>query len=573
LVKVDTERARKTMTTAIDLKQVAPAADAELAIEPRQRLCALCCYALLIFSIALFAGIRFHLRHTPLERDAGEYAYMGQLMLDGIPPYKLAANMKLPGTYAAYAAIMAVFGQTAAGIHMGVIVVTSLSAIFLFLIGRRLYGLLAGSVAAASFISFSARPGVLGIDGQATHFVNVMALAGILLLLYAIPLRNAGSGELQNSHRRSGTLLLFVAGLCFGLSFLMKQPGILFGMFAGIYWLYCERKLPKRQLLIGAGALILGTLLPYAITCLLLLRAGVFHNFWFWTWTYAGQYAGLTPLHEGLRYLKMFMNWAVRPFALWAFALVGLLSPIWSRRARAHAGFLAGFLVTAFLAVCPGLYFRPHYWIVLLPAGALAIGVAIDSLREVLLESRFRRFALVPLLIFVLIYATSVRGQWKAFYRLDPVTLSLKMYDPGQDFPLDVQIADFIKARAHVGDEVAVLGSEPEICFYTHLRCATSYIYVYPLMEPQSFAKQMQAQMKRELDSAPPRFLVYVDNSWSWGWKPTLEENQAFLDWTWQFAHSGYKLVHQLPVVDDGKDTESLFSDRACFYIFERTTN
>ena len=538
-----------------------------------EKISAVCSYLVLFTAIAFFAGIRFHLRHTPLERDGGEYAYIGQLMLEGIPPYKLAANMKLPGTYAAYAAIMAVFGQTPAGIHMGVIVVTSLSAIFLFLIGKRLYGPLTGAVAAACFIFFAARPGVLGIDGQATHFVNLMALAGILLLLYAIPPRDAESGDSGNSRRRRPTALLFAAGLCFGLSFLMKQPGILFGIFAGIYWLYRDRKLPWQILMARGGALIAGTLVPYGITCLLMLQAGVFHNFWFWTWTYARQYAGLTPYHEGWRYLKMFVQWAVRPFALWAFAIVGLLSPIWSLRARPHAGFLAGFLITAFIAVCPGLYFRPHYWIVLLPAGALAIGLGIDSLSDVLLESSFRRLALLPLLCFGVIYVTSVRGQWKAFYRLDPVALSLKMYDPGQDFPLDAQVADLIKSRARPGDQVAVLGSEPEICFYTHLRCATSYIYMYPLMEPQSFANQMQAQMKRELESTPPRFVVFVDDSWSWNWKPTLEENRAFLNWAWNFAQSGYTLIDQLPVVDDGKYTESLFSNKACFYLFERAGN
>src|SRR5262249_19811270 len=152
----------------------------------------------------------------------------------------------------------------------------------LFLIARRLFGLLAGSVAAASYISFAARPGVLGIDGQATHFVNIMALAGILLLLYAMPLRDAGSGVAGDLHHRSRTALLFASGFCFGLSFLMKQPGILFGIFAGAYWLYCERKLPKQQLLIRAAALIAGTLAPYVITCLIMLKAGVFHNFWFW---------------------------------------------------------------------------------------------------------------------------------------------------------------------------------------------------------------------------------------------------------------------------------------------------
>ena len=62
--------------------------------------------------ILFFALIRFHLRECPLERDEGEYAYAGQLMLQGIPPYQLAYSMKLPGTFAAYAVILAIFGQT-----------------------------------------------------------------------------------------------------------------------------------------------------------------------------------------------------------------------------------------------------------------------------------------------------------------------------------------------------------------------------------------------------------------------------------------------------------------------------
>ena len=560
------------MANGIDLKQIEPEIGARLHVE-RPTVLILCCYAVLLLAIAFFAAIRLHLRHLPLERDGGEYAYMGQLILQGVPPYQLAANMKLPGTYVAYAAIMSVFGQSPAGIHMGVIVVTTLSSIFLFLIGRHLYGSLTGAIAASSYLFFAARPGVLGLDGQATHFVVVMALAGIWLLLSAIPRQSSNISPPLDVNGLTQTGLLFAAGLCFGLSFLMKQPGILFGIFAGIYWLYCERKLPWRTLAIRAGALIVGTLIPYGVTCIIMLKAGVFHNFWFWTWTYARQYAGLTDLHLGWRNLKIFLPWAVRPFALWAFAVVGLLSPIWSRRVRRHAGFVTGFFFTAFLAVCPGLYFRPHYWIVLLPAGALCIGVALEALYHDLLQSKFHKLAFLPLLCFLLIYITSVRGQWKAFYRLDPVDLSRKMYDPGQDFPEDVTIADFIKNRAHPGDQIGILGSEPEICFYTHLRCATSYIYMYPLMEEQRFAKQMQSQMRHELESAPPRFLVYVDNSWSWNWKPTIEENRPFLDWAWNFAHSGYTLVDQLPVPDDGEYTEYLFGDQARFYVFERIGN
>src|ERR1700678_1899658 len=41
--------------------------------------------------------VRWRLLGMPLERDEGEYAYAGQLFLQGIPPYQLAWNMKFPG--------------------------------------------------------------------------------------------------------------------------------------------------------------------------------------------------------------------------------------------------------------------------------------------------------------------------------------------------------------------------------------------------------------------------------------------------------------------------------------------
>src|SRR5205814_80959 len=60
--------------------------------------------AAIVFGVVI--AIRIRLLGIPLERDEGEYAYAGQLILQGIPPYKLAYNMKFPGTYAAYAVIM-----------------------------------------------------------------------------------------------------------------------------------------------------------------------------------------------------------------------------------------------------------------------------------------------------------------------------------------------------------------------------------------------------------------------------------------------------------------------------------
>src|SRR5262249_31096983 len=147
---------------------------------------------------------------TPLERDEGEYAYAGQLILQGIPPYALAYNMKLPGTYVAYSAIMALFGQSPTGIHIGLLLVNVATTVLLFVLTIRMFDLFAALVAAASYAVLSTNPSVFGLEGHATHFVVLSALAGILLLLNAI--------------KASKPLKFFFAGAMLGLAFLMKQP-------------------------------------------------------------------------------------------------------------------------------------------------------------------------------------------------------------------------------------------------------------------------------------------------------------------------------------------------------------
>ena len=97
-------------------------------------------WAGLAVALLLAAVCRLHLLQIPLERDEGEFAYMGQLILHGIPPYLLAFNMKLPGIYYAYAALMGVFGTTTGAIHFGLLLVNFATIVMVFFMAKRLFG-------------------------------------------------------------------------------------------------------------------------------------------------------------------------------------------------------------------------------------------------------------------------------------------------------------------------------------------------------------------------------------------------------------------------------------------------
>ena len=177
-------------------------------------------WALVSAAVLFSAIIHIRLLHIPLERDEGEFAYMGQLILHGIPPYKLGYNMKMPGIYAAYALAMALFGKTIAGVHIGLLIVNAAAIVLVYLLALGYSVRRTGVAASLSYAVLSVSPSVLGTSAHATHYVVVFALLGILVLVKSL-----------DSERR---IPFFWSGLLLGLAFLMKQPGALFTVFAAV---------------------------------------------------------------------------------------------------------------------------------------------------------------------------------------------------------------------------------------------------------------------------------------------------------------------------------------------------
>ncbi len=461
------------------------------------------CVALLLAVIALFAIIRFRLRDMPLERDEGEYAYAGQLILQGVPPYQLAYNMKLPGTYAAYALIMGVLGQTSTGIHLGLLLINAGTIMLMYALAARLFGRLAGLVAGASYGLLSTSASVLGLAGHATHFVVFPAIAGLLVLLDALDRKRAW--------------LFFLSGILLGLAFVMKQPGIFFAMFAGLYLLRCEWTQPvqPKNLLTRSGLFVLGVLIPYGVTCLILWRAGVFGKFWFWTFSYARHYG--IGFADGFKELRQEFPSVVEPSVLvWLMAGVGLTAFWWYAKARRHSLFCSGFLAFSFLAVCPGFVFTSHYFILLLPAVSLLVSVAVSSATSVLAEHNKSAFLrIVPGVAFLIAFAISIVGQRKLLFEIDPANAPRAIYGM-QPFPEARKAAEYLRSHSDPAARIAVLGSEPEIYFYAHRHSATGYIYMYALMEEQPYALTMQEEMISEIETARPEFIVLVTGRMSW---------------------------------------------------------
>ena len=427
-------------------------------------------WALATIFFALVIAIRIRLLGIPLERDEGEYPYAGQLILQGIPPYKLAYNMKFPGTYAAYALIMSMFGQTIHAIHLGLLLVNAATIAMIFLIGRRLINLTAGIVAAACYAVLSVSPSVLGLAAHATNFVMLPVLAGTLLIL---KIRESE----QHAFRR-----LCVSGLLFAIGILMKQPALLFIPFGAIciVWMDARRRLPYKKILVRILTFGMGAVVPMAITILMLWRSGVIDKFWFWTINYAWQYGGLVPLSQAPRIFFVSANEVIGPCcgnldACWNRGRCGFMEPADARQ-RDASNRLSLVLRTGALH---GIYFRYHYFIFILPAVSLLAGSAISEFSH-LLTGRMILLRFVPLLVFAALLGLPILSQRKFFFEASPVDACRMIY-PESPFPESIRIAEYIREHTGRDDTIAVLGSEPQIYFYSKRHSATGYIYMYRL--------------------------------------------------------------------------------------------
>jgi hypothetical protein len=466
----------------------------------------------------------------PLERDEGEYAYAGLLILKGHRPYERLYNMKWPGTYYGYALIEALFGQDIEGIRTGILVVNVIAVLLVFLIVRRLLDALAAVAAALAYAVLSLSPQTLGLAGHATHFVVLSALAAILLLQYAFERQRLG--------------LYLLAGFFAGLAPIMKQPGIVFTIFVLAVW-------AGREFRRGDGwppalrrgtVLLLGIAMPFVIMLGSVWANHSFDTFRLWTITYARYYGQADSLPAALgNFLHGFFPGLGAVFLFWFLAGAGVLLLPLHPRTCARAPFLLGLLAVSCIGVCPGLIFRPHYFILMLPAVAFLFGAAVFVVRR-RVARRSPNIAWAWAAGMVLVPLALELGVDREFIFWEtPAAVCRSIYSAGCPFVESVPVADYIREHTAGDDCIAVLGSEPQIYFYCQRPAATGHIYTYALMEDNPFAHKFQEQMIREIEAARPKYVVHVDMKFSWLERP--ESDQTLFRWFDRYKEQNLKVV------------------------------
>jgi hypothetical protein len=317
-----------------------------------------------------------------------------------------------------------------------------------------------------------------------------------------------------------------------------------------LFVLWRSRAAGVRAAVTRGGLFALGAVAPYAVLCACLSAAGVLDNFWFWTVTYARDYVSTVPLSQAFEILRANAARAVGPnVALWAMAAAGAVLFFARHRDRDAKVFLAGLLLFSFLAVCPGFFFRPHYFIVMLPAVSLLAGAGAVSISSRRAGDGVNLAGLAWALAAVLAMGIAVAWQRAPFFQSDTTTVSRARYGRNP-FPESIEIARYIASNSAPGDRIAVLGSEPQLYFYAHRRAATRYVYAYALMEPHPHAGQLQDQVIREIEAARPLFAVFVDVPTSWLAQPSSD--RRIQRWMSSYLPSHYETVGVVEIPPEG---------------------
>lgn len=518
----------------------------------------LCCA--LVFTVAC----RMRLLEVPLERDEGEYAYVGQQLLKGVPPFVSIYHVKLPGIYTAYAIIEFLFGETHKGIHFGLLFVNIITAITIFFIGKRFLNPLHAAFAAACFCIFSLSQKFLGFSANAEHFVVLPAMVGILFLLRSFEFvnkRNVSEGkDIKSWLQNLVTYPLFnffVAGLFLGTAYTMKQHGLFFIAFAGVFFLFkwfSSKPISWKNFFLHGFIFGSAVLLPLGVLCLIFLKLGLFDKFWWWTWYYPRQYVAQISWEAGMNYLSYSLKpmwetfWLL--FIIAGAGIIGLLKDKpWESKI-----FMIGLFAFTVMALSAGFYFYPHYFLHATPALGLLAAAGAEFISGFFRNSNinFLKNYLGAAVLCIFLFS-AIKNEKDYYFNMDGTSVVRSSYG-GNPFPESLEIAKFIERNTSPDDKIAVIGSEPQVYFYAKRRAATGFVYTYEMMKDHPHVHDFQTTMMKEIEDAKPKMILYVYVSASWFATPLKNMDPYIFDQSHKYISEDYEQAGIINIVGGRKE-------------------
>ncbi len=457
-------------------------------------------FALLAILLVYFA-LRLPGIHVPLDRDEGAFGYMGQLIDEGKLPYRDGLDHKPPVPFYINALALRFVPPTELGIHLFLQVYNLLTLACVFYTGKiYLRSPAAGLWCGFAYAVFSASPAIQGFTASTEMWMLLPIALSLLLSVQGL--------------ERNRAVFLFLSGIA-GAAACWTKPtaftSVLFVLAFVAVTSFRSREnatVPPLAARVRAiGSWILGAALFSAVLMLYFYLKGIFHEFVYWSLVHNFLYAGQAPFGESLdQVLDQMIELFRGDFLILG---AGVIVGAWRLAQRRSEGyFLLGFLVFSILGTIPGLGYR-HYLAQLAPAAALAGGYAIFTLLENLSPGKQRLAATIAAGLVIVAVPVGVNRQY--FLESDPNKIS-RHYFGDNPFPESKPLAAFVAAESSPSDPVFIIGSEPQILFYSRRNSPSSFLMMYPLTASYPRYREFQQSVWQQVQASPPKFILKVDN-------------------------------------------------------------
>jgi Dolichyl-phosphate-mannose-protein mannosyltransferase len=445
----------------------------------------------------------------PFGRDQSVFAYVAQTISRGGLPYRDVWDLKPPGIYALYLAILKLFGQSMPAVRAVDLCFACAAALALFVLGRRHCGPIAAAAAAVWYAAAYFRMEFWAM-AQAESFAALPVVVALACWCYGW-------------ERRSPALFLtsgFLGGLAATLKFTTVLPLVVPILLALSRRTGTDGERSSLRLWSVATLLTaVGVALPLLASILWMRRVGCWDDYLVIQRGFVAGYTRLDLASLPLRGLRHTGEFALRYAPLLLLAGIGLV------RLRADKGvggsFSLGWLFAAVVTVWAQNKFFRYHWIVALPPLCLLAGVgtvwAVERLR-----ARWRRVP-VPTLALALpvFWSLAVNGAeyvaavgHKAGKAPDRVYLTrFGRPNNGGDFSFlgDLTAAQYLLAARVPDRGVFIWGFEPLVYLLSNTRPPTRFIFAVPLVAPWA-PSVWRDELMRDLRAHPPEMILVVSH-------------------------------------------------------------
>jgi hypothetical protein len=526
--------------------------------------------ALLVILLLTVAAIRSKFALIPFERDEGIYGYIGKLILEGKTPYKDFYEQKFPGLFYFYGTMVWLFGDTVKGLHTGFMYLNLLSIILIYFAAERLFSPIAGIISAITFAFVSLTPNLSGFTIQAEHGVAFFIALGIFF--YAL------------YSKKGKWYYNLLMGLAFGFAFMTKTSGVFLLLWGGgtlVFGFLFSKEIKLKDLIIQVITYSAGVLLVFGFFLILILMKDSFNEMIYWAYETPKKYVGKIKFEDGIKYYEYTRDAILENHKFfWVHSLLAigvcLLKPI-SMKMKFVA---LSLLFFSCCTIVPGYYFYGHYWIQIIPGLSLIAGLTYYGLITFFkntLKVNYKGITYIYLGIFLALTMKHINAQ-KSYYFHPNYERILRTVYGSNPFPESMEIANFINANSKPEDNIAIIGSEPQIYLYTHKKSPSRHAYFAAIVSDVAEHKEWQREFVADIEKAAPRYIVFFNHSISLFVQPNTD--QFVFTWLNKYIPERYKLVGVADMVD-GMQTNYVYKEALAtyqpkgqniIYIYEKNT-